>query len=266
MATIVRDGITLAYDDRGAVDPAIVFVHGWTCDRSFFAPQAEHFARRNRVVSVDLRGHGESDKPLGPYPIGAYADDIAYLIVQLGLGRVLAVGHSMGGLTVAQLAASHPDCVAAIVLVEPGPFAAPPDVRAGFEAIADAIEAGNQEPRREFIRNNLFLPTSDPMFVEQVLRKMMAAPSHVAAGALRGIAAFDGQPVAAACKVPALHLVAASPFNPPQLMSQWLPNVVHGQTVGAGHINQLEAPDQVNLMIENFMRHYVLAAAPAGAA
>jgi hypothetical protein len=49
-------------------------------------------------------------------------------------------------------------------------------------------------------------------------------------------------------------------------MSQWLPNVVHGQTVGAGHMNQLEAPDQVNLMIENFMRRYVFAPATAGSA
>ena len=258
MATIVRNGIRLACDDRGAGEPVIVFVHGWTCDRSLFAPQADHFSRQHRVVSVDLRGHGESDKPHEPYPIGAYADDIAYLIDQLGLGKVVAVGHSMGGLAVAQLAASHPHCVAAIVMVEPGPFAPPPDSRAGMEAIADAIEAGNQEPRREFIRNHLFLPTSDPMFVENVLRIMMEAPSHVAASALRGILTFDGPAVAAHCKVPTLHLAAASPWNPPHLMSQWLPNVVHGQTVGAGHFNQLEAPDQVNLMIENFIRHYVL--------
>jgi pimeloyl-ACP methyl ester carboxylesterase len=142
MTTIARNGIKLAYDDRGAGDPIIVFVHGWTCDQSFFAPQAEHFAKRHRVVSVDLRGHGDSDKPHGPYPIGAYADDIAYLIVQLGLGKVVAVGHSMGGLAVAQLAASHPNCVAAIAMVEPGPFAPPPDLRTGMQAIADAIEGG----------------------------------------------------------------------------------------------------------------------------
>jgi pimeloyl-ACP methyl ester carboxylesterase len=266
MATITRNGVRLAYDDRGAAEPIVVFVHGWTCDRSFFAPQVEHFARRHRVVSVDLRGHGESDKPSGPYSIGVYADDIAYLIDQLGLGKVVAVGHSSGGLTALQLAASHPHSVAAIVMVEPGPFAAPPDLRAGVEAIADAIEAGNQEPRREFIKNNLFLPTSDPMFVEHVLRTMMAAPSHVAASGLRGVIAFDGPAVATQCQVPALHLAAASPFNPPHLMSQWLPNVVHGQTVGAGHFNQLEAPDQVNLMIENFVRHYVCAPATAGTA
>jgi pimeloyl-ACP methyl ester carboxylesterase len=148
-------------------------------------------------------------------------------------------------------------------MAEPGPIAPPPEVRAAFEAIANATEAGNQEPRRDLIRS-LFLATSDPMRVESVLRTMMGAPGHVAAAALRGIVAFGGPAVAAQCKVPALHLAGAAPFNPPHLMSQWLPNVVHGQTVGAGHFNQLEAPDQVNSMIENFVRHHVFTPVPAG--
>ena len=71
MPAIVRNGIKLAFEDRGAGKPAFVFVHGTSCNRSFFAPQAEHFARQHRVVSVDLRGHGESDKSPGPYPIAA---------------------------------------------------------------------------------------------------------------------------------------------------------------------------------------------------
>jgi hypothetical protein len=45
MATIVHKGVELVYDDQGAGTPAFVFIHGWTCDRSFFAQQAEHFAR-----------------------------------------------------------------------------------------------------------------------------------------------------------------------------------------------------------------------------
>lgn len=261
MATIFHKGTRLAYEERGAGDPAFVFVHGWTCDRSFVAPQAEHLAQHHRVVSLDLRGHGESDKPQGEYPITAYADDIAYLIEQLGLGKAVAVGHSMGGLTVLQLAAAHPDRVAAIVMVDPAPFVFPPEFRTSLEAMVAAIEVGNQEPRRQFITNYLFLPTSDRKFVEQIVGVMLAAPSHVAASAMRGILAFDGPSVAAQCKVPALHLAAAVPLNPPHLMSQWLPTVINGWTVGAGHFNQLEAPDQVNAMIEGFMRHYVLSLA-----
>ena len=58
---------------------------GWPRD----APQAEHFAQRHRVVSVDLRGRGESDKPAGSYPIAAYADDVAYIIGELVSARPL---------------------------------------------------------------------------------------------------------------------------------------------------------------------------------
>ncbi len=257
MPTITHKDTKLAYDVRGRGKPAFVFVHGWTCDRSFFAAQAKHFARRHRVVSLDLRGHGESDKPVGAYPISAYVDDIAFLIQALRLGKVVAVGHSMGGIAVLELAAAHPDKVAAIVMVDPAPFVFPPELKAGVEAMVAAIEAGNQEPRRQFIANNLFLKTSDKRLVKQVLNVMMAAPSHVAAAAMKGILAFNGQAAAARCKVPALHLAATPPLNPPHLMSQWLPTVVNGWTVGAGHFNMMEVPDQVTSMIGGFLRHHM---------
>jgi pimeloyl-ACP methyl ester carboxylesterase len=226
------------------------------CDRSFFAPQAEHFARQHRVVSVDLSGHGESDKPSGPYPIAAYAGDTACIIEQLGLGKTVAVGHSMGGVTVLQLAAAHPDCVAAIVLVDPASLVSSPERRTALEAMAATIDAGDHEPCSQFIRN-MFLPTSDRQLVENAMAVMLATPSHVGANAIRGIIEFDGRAAAALCKVPALHLAATPPRNPPHLMSEWLPNVVNGWTVGAGHFNQLEVPDQVNAMIEAFLRHYL---------
>ena len=257
MPTIVHQGIKLAFEDRGAGKPAFMFAHGWTCDRSFFAPQAEHFARRHRVVSVDLRGHGESDKPRGPYPISAYADDLAYMIEHMDLGKVVAVGHSMGGIAVLQLAAARPDCVAAIAMVDPAPFVRSPELLARTEALVETLDAGDQELHRQFIADSMFLPTSDRKLVENVTEVMMAGPSHVAAGAMRGILEFDGPAVAARCTVPALHLATATPRNQPHLMSRWLPDVVNGMTVGAGHFSQLEVPGQVNEMIEGFLRHYV---------
>ena len=62
MSFKTRDGVKLAFEETGHGTP-VVLIHGWTCDRSYFAPQRDHFARAHRVVSVDLRGHGESDKP-----------------------------------------------------------------------------------------------------------------------------------------------------------------------------------------------------------
>jgi pimeloyl-ACP methyl ester carboxylesterase len=124
-------------------------------------------------------------------------------------------------------------------------------------AMIEQIEAGNQEPRRQYITDHFFLPTSDRKLIEDVLAVMMATPSHVAASALRGMQNFNGTAVAAQCKIPALHIAATFPLNPPHLMSQILPTVVNGWTVGSGHFNQLEVPDQVNTMIEAFLRHHV---------
>jgi pimeloyl-ACP methyl ester carboxylesterase len=156
-----------------------------------------------------------------------------------------------------QLAAAHPEHVLAVVLVDPASFVRSPEQRAGVEALAAAIEAGNQEPVRQFIVNRLFLPTSDRELAKKVLALMLAAPSDASAADVRAMLAFDGPAVAAQCKVPVLHLAAMRPFNPPHLMSQWLPAVINGWTVGAGHYSQLEAPDQVNAMIEGFLRHHV---------
>lgn len=257
MAMIVHKGIKLAYDDRGKGEPVFVFAHGWTCNRSFFAPQVEHFSQHHRVVSIDLRGHGESDKPQGAYPIAAYAYDIAYMIGQLGLGKTVAVGHSMGGLAVLQLAAAYPECVGAIIMIEPAPFISSPERLAAIEVLISTIEAGDQEQWRQLLRQRYFLPTSDKNIMENVLKVMMAAPTHVAVNAMRGIQEFEGLTAAARCRVPALHLAATPPLNPPHLMSEWLPHVVNGWTVGAGHFNQLEVPGQVNAMIEGFLRHHV---------
>lgn len=65
-------GVRLAYDVAGAGDPPMVFVHGWCCDRSYFAPQITHFSASHAVATMDLRGHGDSDRPAPG--LGAPAD------------------------------------------------------------------------------------------------------------------------------------------------------------------------------------------------
>jgi pimeloyl-ACP methyl ester carboxylesterase len=96
-----RDGVALAYDSAGSGAPPIVFVHGWACDRSYFAPQFEHFAARHPVVTVDLRGHGDSDRPAvgaGVYDIAELRDDVLAVAHAAGFDRPVVIGHSLGGL------------------------------------------------------------------------------------------------------------------------------------------------------------------------
>lgn len=250
------NGLRIAYEEQGSGDPPLLFVHGGACDRSFFAPQAEYFSRNHRVVSLDLRGHGESDQPEGDYPIAAYSSDIGELIQQLDLQKPIVVGHSLGGSIALQVAADFPDRVGAIVMVEATPIAPPPEVQQAFEGVLAAIKAGQRGPWEDLI-SGAFLPTSDPKVVEHVKRVMMSAPDHLVAVVMRGVLDFDGAAAAAKCAVPALDVGGAEPANPPHVIGELVRDVVTCQAVGAGHFPQLEVPDQVNLMIEAFLEHYV---------
>ena len=92
-------GLRLFFEERGSGGRPLVFVHGWCCDHTFFAPQVEHFARGRRVVAVDLRGCGRSDRPdpgEAHYDTAAFADDVAALCHELSLDGPVVVGHSMG--------------------------------------------------------------------------------------------------------------------------------------------------------------------------
>ena len=109
MKKLTRDGVALAYNEDGTGDPPMVLVHCWVCDHTFFAPQFDHFSGTQRVITVDLRGHGESDKPQQAYTVTGFAEDLVWLCRQLAVEKPVVVGHSMGGNVALELAASYPD-------------------------------------------------------------------------------------------------------------------------------------------------------------
>ena len=76
MAFAEHDGVKLFYEEAGSGDPPLVFVHGWCCDHTYFQPQFDHFKSSHRVIAVDLRGHGQSDKPQISYTMDLFADAI----------------------------------------------------------------------------------------------------------------------------------------------------------------------------------------------
>ena len=79
MQQLDHDGVALAYEEAGNGDPPMLLVHGWCCDHTYFTPQFERFRHKHRVVAVDLRGHGQSDKPQQDYSMAMFADDLAWL-------------------------------------------------------------------------------------------------------------------------------------------------------------------------------------------
>lgn len=253
-----RDGVALSFDEGGSGQPPLLLVHGWTCDRSYFAPQFEHFRRRHRVVAVDLRGHGESDKPRQEYTMALFAEDLAWLCGQLALVKPVVIGHSMGGVIALEIAARFGELPGAIVAVD-APIVPPQSLRDAVAPLMAALRTpGYREAQRQFVANALFLPTDDAQRKARIVEAMSSAPQHVMASAFEHIFACDTAAAAAKCKVPILNLIATQPLTDLARFQALCPHLINGQTVGAGHFHQLEVPDQVTAMIERFLKNLKL--------
>src|SRR5207249_632714 len=115
------DGIRIVYEVQGEGrpgTPALVFIHGWSCDRSYWKGQLEPFSQRFKVVAIDLAGHGESGLGRDAWTIAAFGGDVAAVVQKLGLERVILIGHSMGGHVTAEAARRLPGRVAGLVWVD----------------------------------------------------------------------------------------------------------------------------------------------------
>jgi pimeloyl-ACP methyl ester carboxylesterase len=114
------NGITLHYESTGQGQP-VLFIHGLGSSGRDWSEQTAFFARHFRVVTLDLRGHGQSDKPPGPYSMPLFASDTARLLAELGLAPAHVVGISLGGMVALQLAADAPAAVRSLVIVNAAP-------------------------------------------------------------------------------------------------------------------------------------------------
>ena len=114
-----RDGVEIAYATYGAGDgPAVVLVHGWAGNRTYWAHQIDDLAERYQVIAVDLGGHGESGLGRDDWNLAAFGDDVVAVVEEVGAQKVALVGHSMGGDAVVHAARQLGDRVAGIVLID----------------------------------------------------------------------------------------------------------------------------------------------------
>lgn len=264
MPWLKHPNVSLFYEEASGGAPPLVLVHGWGCDHTFMAPQRAAFRGRHRVVAVDLRGHGRSDKPQQPYTIPAFADDIAWVCRALALERPVVIGHSMGGAIALELAAAGAPGLSGVAVLDTAVLPAP-EVWAGVQPVLAALQGpGYREVVRQFIADAFFLSSDDAPLKASAIRAMLETPRHVLASALEGIFAWDSAKAASRCKVPTLYVASTRPRGDEARFRQACPSLVHGQVVGSGHFVQLVVPDQVNAMISRFLAIHV--AHPAGGA
>lgn len=246
------DGVRLAYDAAGEGGGALAFVHGWCCNRTVFSRQAEFFSREHRILSLDLRGHGESAKPAigrAAYGIDTLADDTLGAAADARLERPIIVGHSLGGLVA--LACAARDGVRAAVLINP-PLLFDGAVRGWARRAVAAIERDESGAWRKAFAERLMLPT-DRAFRSDLDAILVETPAPIAAAVWSAMADHDPEDALAGARVPVLVIHSGGEELRHFAPLGWRPGFTLGVTVGAGHFNQLEVPDQVNAMIERFV-------------
>lgn len=257
MPWLKRDKGSLYYEEVPGGAPPMVFVHGLGCDHSFMAPQVETFAGTHRSIALDLPGHGRSDKPHRSYSIGAFADDLAWVLDALALESPVVVGHSMGGAIGLELAAQHPGRLAALVVLDTAVLPSP-DTWKGVQPVIQALKSpGYETVARRFFADTFFLPTDDAARKQAIIDAMLSTPQHVLSTAFENIFSWDSEAAARRCQVPTLYLGSTRPRGDTRRFAELCPTLEVGQVVGAGHFLQLEVPDQVNVMIGRFLATYV---------
>jgi pimeloyl-ACP methyl ester carboxylesterase len=179
------DGVSIHYEKNGSGTPALVFVHGWCCDGTYWLNQVPYLSDRHTVVTIDLAGHGKSGMSRKSYTMGAFAEDVVPVVGELHLDQVVLIGHSMGGAVVVEAARRIPDGVLGIVRVDTlqDPEFQPTQASVG-EFLAP-FRSYFQIAMRKLVQVSFFLPQSDPAIVQKVANDLAAEPPEVGISAVK---------------------------------------------------------------------------------
>ena len=246
------DGLNIHSSTTGTGPATLLFIHGWTCDSSSWTGQVPAFAKKYRVVTLDLPGHGRSGSPKdGKLSMELFARAVEAVRAETKAVRVVLVGHSMGAPVIRQYARMYPQRVAGLVAVD-GPL----DVRAfpppEFKQPPPMVGAEGLKAREKLIRG-MFVPDTAPALQEHILKMMLGTSEATANGAMAAV--FDPSVSKTdVIQAPALAVYAgtAKPQDP-DVAKEVLPNYEGTQMPGTGHFLMMEKPDEFNRVLTSFL-------------
>jgi pimeloyl-ACP methyl ester carboxylesterase len=241
----------LAVDDggRGGGLP-VVFAHSLAGNSGHWQAQLEHLRQNRRAVAFDFRGHGRSEPAAnGDYSIAGMAGDIAAVVDGLDLDRFVLVGHSMGGGAALTYAGAHPERVAGLFLVDPiGDGKQTPEAEA--QQFIRKFESNYDSASRSYWTE---IAGPDSAVRERLLTDLGGTPQPAVVPALRSVMRFDPGPALARYTGPKLSVV--TPQNDQPFSLHRLGNgFPHRVITGTGHWIQLDKPEEVNRLLDEFLK------------
>ncbi|HEU4713972.1 MAG TPA: alpha/beta hydrolase [Pyrinomonadaceae bacterium] len=239
------NGAKIHYQSYGNGSEAFVLIHGWTCNLGHWRYQIPEFAKRARVIAVDLPGHGQSDKPEIAYTMDHFAGAIDAVIRDAKVDRAVLVGHSMGTPVARQFYRKYPQKTLAIVIVDGGlrPF--------GDKAMRDQFVAAFKSPGYKEAGKQMFAqmaPVLSAADKEFVVAGLDVTPQRVMVSAMEGMndeSLYTNDKI----NVPVLAILAKSPFWPAdteQFFRNLAPDFEFYMWDGVDHFLHLEKRKEFN--------------------
>ena len=257
------NGVRLAWDDVGQAStaPPLLLVHGFPLNRTMWRPQLAGLAASTRVIAPDLRGHGTSEAPPGPYLMDDFAADLRALLDHLGLERVVYCGLSMGGYIGFAFVRRYPERLAGLILADTRAGADTDEGRANREDLARLVEREGSAAAVDRLLPRYVAPstqTTHPDIVASVRAMIAGTPSAGLAGAERGMARRpDSTATLGQIAVSTAVVVGSEDMLTPPAEAERLHAAIAGSTLtiipAAGHLANLEQPAAFNDAVRRFL-------------
>lgn len=253
------NAINLYYDATG-LGEAMVLLHGLGSCADDWQLQLQPFAEQFRVITLDLRGHGRSDKPNQPYSIALFASDVAALMDALPIEAAHVVGLSLGGCVAQQLALDFPARVRRLVLVN---TFARVDMGGPLNAIALALRMGALSflglPAQARIVARRLFPKPEQMQLRQAAEARIAANDPAAyRRSLAAVRAFDVRERLSQIACPTLVIAGdrdtTVPLRAKQLLAARIPNARLEIFADSGHATPVDQPQRFNKSVLEFIK------------
>ena len=249
------DGVPIAYEIHGQGSPALVLVHGWSCDRGYWKDQVEYLGAQYQLVLVDLAGHGESGTARKDYTMAAFGADVAAVVDSLKLDKVVLVGHSMGSDVVVEAARLLPGKVAGLVWVDQYDSLDKYHEPAAIDAFIAKFRKDFRGTTNAFVRG-MFTANADPTLVDRVANDMASAPPAIAVSALRHTLS-NGPAVVTALAGLKLPVVAINADkNPTDHASMSRHGVKAFVMPDSGHFLMMEDPSRFNRSLDSVVKGF----------
>lgn len=257
------NGTRIHYQDAGKKDGLpLVFIHGLSCDLTFWRFQISAFSRDYRVIALDLPGFGKSDKPQDQvYDMPFFADAVKAVLDQAGVARPVLIGHSMGYAVARQCLIQFPGYSRAICNVDGTYFRVPTQPLAletwkkGMEAFLEPFSGKYRaQALRAFITFSFYGKTPESLRAE-ITAKISSADVHAATSALREMGGPE-QWKEQHFDLPALAVYARTEqlaAGHEQYLRSLFPHLVYTEWDDVGHYIMLEKPKRFNNTLRDFL-------------